>query len=219
MRVLPILFVGVTVAVGAESRRFERVDQTDRFLFACSAFPASMTDVDLRKRFGPENVTTGSVADPFGSEGDETEGTLLFAKDENARLEIAWRDIDGARRLALIRRLADRGRWHTSSGIRSGTDLKTIEKLNRRPFRLVGLAFDLQGTVVWWSGGRLEADDSADCHIGMRLRVNSSRTGATAALERQVTGDKEFSSGHPAMQALNPTVYELVLWYGRRSAR
>src|SRR6185436_1494412 len=120
-------------------------------------------------------------------------------------------------RVCVDRGLATQGRWRTSSGITLGTDLKTVEKLNGRPFRLAGLAFDAQGTVVSWRGGRLEAQDSVDCHVGVRLRVEAPGNGAaSAALERQVTGDKDFSSGHPAMQALNPAAYELFLWFGRR---
>jgi len=204
---------------GAGSRSFGVQDRSDRFLFACSVFPANTSEVQLRARFGPENVTTGSVPDPDGAEGDRTEGTILFAKDPEARLEIAWKAAGERRQPASIGRLATQGRWRTSSGISLGTDLKTVEKLNGRPFSLAGLAVDLQGSVTSWRGGRLEAQDSVDCHVGMRLRVESSGNGARiAALERQVTGDRIFSSGHPAMQALNPTVYELFLWYGRRPA-
>jgi hypothetical protein len=32
---------------------------------------------------------------------------------------------------------------------------------------------------------------------------------------RQVVGQREYASGHPAMQKLNPTVYELLLQYAR----
>lgn len=38
---------------------------------------------------------------------------------------------------------------------------------------------------------------------------------AAAKWYRQVLGDKEFSSGHPSMQALNPIVYEVFLDYAR----
>jgi len=36
---------------------------------------------------------------------------------------------------------------------------------------------------------------------------------ARARFYNQVIGDREFSSGHPAMQALNPFVYEIWLEY------
>jgi hypothetical protein len=220
MKVRIIVFVWTALAMATVgSRSFASQDRADRFLFACSVFPADTTEVQLRARFGPENVSTGSVPDPNGAEGDRTEGTLLFAKDSDALLEIAWNDPVGKRQPAAIGRLATHGRWRTSSGISLGTDLRTIEKLNGRPFSLLGLGFDMQGTVTSWRGGRLEAQSSVDCHVGIRLRVDSSADGAAmAALERQVTGDRVFSSGHPAMQALNPTVYELFIRYGRRAA-
>jgi hypothetical protein len=205
--------------VGAGSRLLAVQNPNDTFLLACSVFSADMSEAALQAKFGPENVTRGSVADPNGAEGDRTEGTVLFARDADARLEISWKDTAGKRQPALISKLATQGRWHTSSGIALGADLKTVEKLNGRPFRLAGLAFDAQGTVVSWDGGRLEAQDSADCHVGIRLRVEPSGGGSAAAtLERQVRGDRVFSSGHPAMQALNPTVYELFIWFGRRPA-
>jgi hypothetical protein len=205
--------------IGATPGLFATQDQSERFLLACSVFSANTSEATLRERFGLENVTRGSVTDPNGAEGDRTEGTILFANDADASLEIAWKDTVGRRQPALIRRLATQGRWRTSSGITLGTDLKTVEKLNGRPFRLAGLAFDAQGTVVSWGGGRLDAQNSAECHVGMRLRVESPGHGAAAAsFELQVRGDRVFSSGHPAMQALNPTVYELFLWYGRRPA-
>ena len=187
-----------------------------RLLFSCSAFPPNTSEADLRAKFGPENVTTGSVPDPNGAEGDRTEGTILFAKDEDALLEISWKDPVGKRQPARISRLASHGRWKTSSGISLGTDLKTVEKLNGRPFNLAGMAFDQQGCATSWRGGRLEAQDSGDCRVGMCLRNESSVRSVDPTLYRQIIGDRIFSSGHPAMQALNPTVYWLILGYGRK---
>jgi len=42
-----------------------------------------------------------------------------------------------------------------------------------------------------------------------RMDANSTQ------LANQLKGEREFSSGHPAMQALNPAVYELMLQYAR----
>jgi hypothetical protein len=43
----------------------------------------------------------------------------------------------------------------------------------------------------------------------MRLRPDASAIGAPEY--RQVVGDRVFSSGHPAMQALNPRVYQIIV--------
>jgi hypothetical protein len=211
-----IVFAWTALAVVGAASVFAVQSPPGQFLLACSVFPARTTEADLRAKFGPENVTTGSVSDPNGAEGDQTQGTILFAKDADARLEISWKDPVGRRQPVSVHRLGAHGRWHTSSGISLGTDLKTIEKLNGRPFNLAGLAFDLQGSVTSWRGGRLEVQDSVDCHVGVRLRVEDPDGGATS-LMREIDGDRIFSSGHPAMQAINPTVYALFLWYGPRA--
>jgi hypothetical protein len=187
-RTLALLACTALAIAGASSHTLARQARDPRFLFSCSVFTSSLTEADLRARFGPENVTTGSVPDPNGAEGDRTEGTILFEKDPDARLEISWTDQAGKRRPFRIAQMGSRGRWRTSTGITLGTDLKTVEKLNRRPFRLYGMGFDLQGSVVSWSGGLLEAQSTADCRVGIALRVESPVVdAATVALDRQVS--------------------------------
>ena len=45
--------------------------------------------------------------------------------------------------------------------------------------------------------------------VVMRLRPGANATGSPEY--RQVLGDHVFSSGHPAMQALNPRVYQMIV--------
>jgi len=65
-------------------------------------FTPNTTEADLRTRFGAENVTTGPVPDPNGAEGDRTEGTILFDRNPDTRLEIPWKDAAGKRRPAVV---------------------------------------------------------------------------------------------------------------------
>jgi hypothetical protein len=89
-----------------------------------------------------------------------------------------------------------------------------MERLNRRPFRLIGMANDVQGTVMSWAGGQLEAQNSKDCRVRVRLRDKPGPTVQVAVnLWRQVAGAREFSSSHPAMQAIDPKAYELFIDY------
>jgi hypothetical protein len=37
--------------------------------------------------------------------------------------------------------------------------------------------------------------------------------GARSSEHRLPFYQREFSSGHPAMQALNPSVYQMLIWY------
>ena len=181
--------------------------------FSCSTFPSTVNAAALRERFGQEHVETAPV--PWGgAEGDYNEGTVLFGKDPNAKLEIFWHDTPRKRNPAWVSVRGDRSRWRTAAGITLGTHLRTLETLNGGPFRLLGFGTDVSGTVMSWSNGRLATQDVAECRVRIRLRVPWETTGdGRSLLFRQLIGEREFSSGHPAMQSLDASVYELFLQY------
>jgi hypothetical protein len=63
-----------------------------------------------------------------------------------------------------------------------------------------------------WLGGQLEAQNTATCRVRMRLGPDRKGMDATrSALINQLKGGAGYSSGHPAMQALDPAVYEMFL--------
>lgn len=92
----------------------------------------------------------------------------------------------------------------------------------RFPFKLAGFAFDYGGTIVDCRRGFLTmlgcpgGDDfergQKERLVVIRLRPDVSATGSPEY--RQVQGDRIFSSGHPAMQALNPQVYQMIVPIG-----
>jgi hypothetical protein len=181
--------------------------------FSCATFPPDLSAADLRARFGEQNVRRAPV--PWGgAEGDYNEGTVLFPDNAIARLEIFWRDAATQRHPEWISVRGERSRWRTSSGASLGTRLQELESLNGRPFSLLGSGNDVSGTVMSWSGGKLEAQDTERCRVRLRLAVPWPRTDhGRSPLYRQLLGEREFSSGHPAMQGLDPAVYELFLQY------
>jgi hypothetical protein len=172
-------------------------------------------EADLRMQFGVENVTTGQV--PWGgAEGDSNEGTILFAMTPDARLEIFWRNRQGKRMPDWISVRGRQSRWRTPTGITLGTNLRTLERLNGRPFRLLGFGTDVSGTVMSWSGGQLQSQDSPQCRVRLRTAPPRETTqNGTALTFRELLGEREFSSGHPMMQTLDPSVYEMFLSYAR----
>jgi hypothetical protein len=181
--------------------------------FSCATFPSDVSAADLRSRFGLEHVQTAPV--PWGgAEGEYKQGTVLFGGEPDARLEMFWNDTVGERYPAWVSVRGDQSRWRTPAGITLGTELRSIETLNAGPFRLLGFGPDVAGTVMSWSNGRLETQDAGTCRLRLRLRVAWERTGdGRSPLFRQLRGEREFSSGHPAMQSLNPSVYELFIQY------
>src|SRR5438874_11530804 len=122
----------------------------------------------------------------------------MFDDSKEDRVEILWNDVQARRRPRIVQIRGNESRWRMPSGLTLGIDLQTVEKLNRRPFRLLGFEWDYQGTVVSWSKGLIGSPSSAPCEVVARLW----HEGANADLRKwylQVLGDREFSSGHPAM--------------------
>ncbi len=98
-------------------------------------------------------------------------------------------------------------RWRTPNGLAIGDDLLTIERRNGRPFRLAGFSSEVgHGDLRNWEGGRL--GNIPNCNIGITFQPRSSTE--DGSLIRQVTSLSQVSSGHPAMQTINPKV--VALW-------
>ena len=183
--------------------------------FSCAVFSPEASEADLVSLFGRDNVHSAPVQGG-GAEGEYTPGTVLFASRPEAKVEILWKQPE-LKRGPLHVWITSRDSaspWRTPEGISIGTDLRTVERLNGRPFRLFGFGFDGSGTVADWSGGRLAAPDVAPCR--MRLSLEPPPGPMPDSISRrypQVAGDRLFSSGHPVMQMIGPRVYKLFLEY------
>lgn len=171
--------------------------------FSCNAFPADMSDRDLIDRFGADKVTT---LVPLRWRGEYMgRGTVLFPESEDM-LEIVWKDEEAMREPRYIVVRGDRSRWRTPSGIMLGIDLKALEELNEGPFRLAGFQTEANGAVRSWANGALHEPNAGQCRVTIHLKPDANYDFATF---RQVRWGREYSSGHPAMQELNPTVVSL----------
>jgi hypothetical protein len=193
----------IRAETAAQSRRDYRILSCD------GPFSPKMTPDTLRATFGAANVTTDDIQ--IG-EGDVEKGTVLFPTSAEDRVEILWRDAKLQQDVRLIVVRGEKTRWKTAEGLTLGVGLRTIERLNRRPFRLLGFGWDYAGTTMSWSNGLLDNPKRAGCDIRARFsigdRVEKESLGPWYG---QVMGDKEFASGHPAMQALDPVVYEIFI--------
>lgn len=169
----------------------------------------SDSEASLRARYGDSNVVASAVN---VGEGELRPGTILFPKDSTRRLAIIWSDT--LRRAGAARVSIDGAptRWFVTPGVSLGTTLTDLERLNGRPFRLFGMAFDYAGTVDTWEGGRLDSlwrPPPGSRHlVWLRLRPD---TAADATLVAQVAGDRLFASSNPAMRRLDPKVYDLII--------
>lgn len=198
--VLSGLFFALAAASGAA-----QVDGLPSF--DCErSFVADDNADTLARRFSAEAVTAAEI---YLGEGFYETGTVMFGSTPARRVEILWHDVTAKARPKVVRVQGERSEWRTPSGVTVGLGLRTLEQLNGRPFRMTGFGTDYEGTQLSWSGGRLDRRPGSACAIRARLRPDDSVN--CGALYGQVIGAREFSSGHQAMQCLNPDVYEMWL--------
>lgn len=211
IRIVTLALLGIGLIGTAPPRQRSQ----EALAFSCATFSPDVSEADLVRKFGQDNVQSAPVLGG-GAEGEYTPGTVLFASRTGAKVEILWKNAQLRRapqHVWLISRDSI-SPWRTPEGISIGTDLRTLEALNGRPFELFGFAFDGSGTVASWSQGRLAVPENATC--GMRLSVEPPPGPMPDSVSRyyaQVVGDRKFSSGHLAMQMIQPRVYQLFLEY------
>lgn len=167
---------------------------------------STTSETDLRRIFGDANVAIHviEVGEGFGEPG-----TVVYGSDSNRTLQILWLD-ETKKRPKSIRICKDDGkacRWHTAQGASIGTDLKTLEKHNGKPFQVMGFGWDYSGTVPEWNGGKL---DNPRGRLLVRLDPHVDNNSLPPEYF-QVEGERDFSSANAAMQKLNPRIYEMIL--------
>ncbi len=162
------------------------------------AITADSSADTLAQIYGRANVVVQRV---YLGEGYSEPGTAVFPDDSSRTLFITWKDTTNARRPALIQVIGDA--WLTEEGIKLGTTLKTLERLNGGHFTMTGFGWDYSGTILSWDGGHLETLSQPHGRVLLRLRPGLQE------YDRSVIGDRDINSRHQEMQRLNPIVYNI----------
>jgi hypothetical protein len=153
-------------------------------------------------------------------EGMTEPGTVIFPNDSTKTVDILWRDKDQrtSPRSIIIRN--EGTVWKTKEGITIGTSLKLIERLNGKPFELAGFGYDYSGTILHGNGGRIKELGVDRGTLGIQGRslivrlLPKHRSDVSPEYEKQyerVMGGKSFWSSDPAMQLLDPQVYQIII--------
>ena len=174
---------------------------------ATGAVRGSDTEATLKSRFG---ARIQQVEVDMG-EGTTEPGTVLRDERGVPELYFTWKDSE--RKHPATIRSAEGAKWQMENGIRIGTDLRAVARLNGGPFTLSGWGWDYAGTVVSWNSGKVKRLDGAHCHFFARFALPraAAPTEEQQQLINQTSGEGEFSSSNPAMAKLNPRVYEIFL--------
>ena len=158
----------------------------------------------LARTFARNELRAGEVE---VGESETRQGMLIFPSDPRRRLRIAWGNQPGVQPTTWLM-VDGESRWRGYQDIGLATDLRTLERLNGRPFVLAGFDWNYGGTALDWRGGLLAPTRTERCRLIVRLEPSP---GAPRNLVDQVVGDRDFPSDHPAMRALNPLVYQIIL--------
>ena len=133
--------------------------------------------------------------------------SVLFPNDPKRRLEVLW-DNEASRSDTHLIVINGQSTWTGPKGLKLGTALPALEKINGKPFKMSGFDQPNGGSVADWDGGALDKLPGG-CRLGIRLVPDAK---ATEAARNEVNG-KEFASTDPKMRAVKPIIAEIIIGY------
>ena len=141
---------------------------------------------DINRMFGRHKVVRRTVYGPEGAEKFEV--TVVYPGTADEML-VFWRDNIYGSAPERVSIQKEQSRWRTVYGIRTGTSIGELNRINGRPFEFYGFGWDYGGSVIkGWGDGML-----ASMH-GLSVVLAENRQ---LALEFQ--GDRTLRSDLPAL--------------------
>jgi hypothetical protein len=101
-------------------------------------------------------------------------------------------------------------RWATKEGIRIGTTLAALEKINGGPFQFYGFAWDYGGTVLNGPKGTVRSGLKGRLPQYLTIVVVPTKNQSSKEY-RRVIGEKPVSSRNPALKNLGVVVSSLAV--------
>ncbi|GGF86762.1 hypothetical protein GCM10007301_53340 [Azorhizobium oxalatiphilum] len=176
--------------------------------FSCvGPWSATTSDTYLKGIFGVSRVVQApDVLQPSGATGP---GSIVLPEDPKLRVAVAW--ADGFAYAGPLRfNFSEETAWSVN-GVGIGTTLAQLEKINGKPFRLVGFGGDNGGLVTDWQGGTL-SNLQGGCALTVQLAISAL---APASAQAKVVGPRVFSSSDRNVRTLRPTVGSFWVYYAR----
>ncbi len=171
--------------------------------FACEGpFAIDSSEARLIETYGADNVVTGIVPGP---EGTEMLATTVFPDNAKKTMQFVWWDEDNLSGPSYIELPA---KMTAPGGVRIGQTLAEVVALNGGPFKLTGFGWDYGGYAGFESGAL--ADLPGDCILSLRFDPGEAPAGVDTT---PTMGDKELTSDDPLLAQMPVTVYSLSVGY------
>ena len=164
-------------------------------------FVKDTTHLKLAIKYDSRNIVFGEVDGP---EGSKIKATVLYPNEPKRRLEVIWNN-DAARTDLSMVVINGQSQWSAPKGLKLGTPLAALEKINGRPFKLSGFDADGSASVVGWEGGALTTLPGG-CKVGARIATD----GKSAATVPRV---KELLSNDANLKAIKASIVEILVGY------
>lgn len=161
------------------------------------------TYADIAAIVGTAYIEEGEV---YLGEGQTSPATVVYPGHPNRRIKVIWKK--GPRATATPESawlVGDESEWRTPNGITLGTPLSKLQKLNGKPFKLLGFEWDYSGAVTDFMDGLLAKQFS---NISLRLRLPENQGGDELL---PVLGDQELRSDHKVLQKFEPVVDRIIV--------
>ena len=159
------------------------------------------TLTELIKIFGEENIADEKEVYVNG-DVPPTKGVSIF-KGKPDEINIGWIVGLESKEIDFVTIAGKGGRWHTSQGIKVGTTMLDIVKLNGQRIDFSGFDWDYGGYIGDFNKGKLDGT-----FINLRL-------GHARELPSKYSGDVKLNSDMPELKRANIAIDEMILAFGR----
>lgn len=162
---------------------------------------------DIKKAFGSENVkeTEFSIG-----EGSSLSGFSIYPNTENEinvhfdETSILFKFPGYNSYFSSNDILSSKTKWQIYNGVKIGSSISEIQKINGKTFELSGFEWDYPGVVSTWLGGKLPNELS----IAFKQTASETPIGYD-----QIVGDKIITSDNTVLQKTDPVVnFVYIKW-------
>ncbi|MDY0082807.1 MAG: hypothetical protein RBR74_06470 [Ignavibacteriaceae bacterium] len=202
-KVLPIKVISTLFIFFLSVEVFSQI-KSDFVLTPCtgnSVLNSKTTEAELIKMVGKKNADR---VERWYTEGTEKVIGTVFFKDTPQSFFIKWRDTVSFKNPEWIEIHGDKSLWEIDNGIKIGTDLKELIKLNGKHFRFSGFDWDYGGYAVF-EKGNLESD----CYS---VQLYYDYENLFENEWNQIVGDKMISTKNPVLNKIKIYV-DLITFY------
>ena len=170
---------------------------------ACEgAFGIDSSEARLIEIYGADNVVTGIVPGP---EGTEMLATTVFPDDPKRSLQFVWWNEQALSDPSYIELPA---KLSAPGGVHIGQSLAEVEALNGESFTLLGFGWDYGGSAGFQTGAL--SDLPGGCILSVRFEYGESPEGLDTL---PAMGDKELSSDDPLLAQMQVRLYAVSIGY------